>query len=58
MECVWDMEQKIKFRTTLFLRKVNGFFSFLIKDYTNQTEHRLGFFLYQPEYLFKGSGFL
>lgn len=44
MECVWDMEQIIKFRTTLFLRKVNGFFSFLIKDYTNQTEHRLGFF--------------
>lgn len=57
MECVWDMEQKIKFQINLFLRKVNGFFSSLIKDYTNQTEHRMVFF-YQPEYLFKGSGFL
>lgn len=57
MECVWDMEQKIKFQINLFLRKVNGFFSSLIKDYTNQTEHRM-FFFYQPEYLFKGSGFL
>lgn len=58
MECVWDMEQKIKFQINLFLRKVNGFFSSLIKDYTNQTEHRMVFFFYQPEYLFKGSGFL
>lgn len=44
MECVWDMEQKIKFQMNLFLRKVNGFFSSLIKDYTNQTEHRMVFF--------------
>lgn len=51
MECLWDMEQKIKFQINLFLRKVNGFFSSLIKDYTNKTEHRMVFFINLNTYL-------
>lgn len=48
---------KNKVSDQFIFAKSKWIFSSLLKDYTNKTEHRMVFF-YQPEYLFKGSGFL